>query len=102
MEHGTLSARRPAAPSQSRRALDWRSSPTSGMRGFVMAEKQDADWNVAEWHGKPLIGRNGEESGQLEGGFVGVGDDEAPIGALQAGLPPPPPEFRPLRRGPVR
>lgn len=29
--------------------------------------QQDANWNIAEWHGKMLVDRDGEKIGKLAG-----------------------------------
>ena len=36
-----------------------------------MTEQQD-QWNVAQWHGKMLVDRNGEKIGKLEDVYVDV------------------------------
>jgi hypothetical protein len=30
-------------------------------------EQPDSEWNLAEWHGKMLIDRDGEKIGKLQG-----------------------------------
>ena len=41
-----------------------------------MTDAQEAQWNVAEWHGKMLIDRNGEKIGKLQDVYVDVETDE--------------------------
>src|SRR5438445_13600227 len=38
--------------------------------------QQDAEWNVAEWHGKMLVDRDGERIGKLQDVYVDVETDE--------------------------
>jgi sporulation protein YlmC with PRC-barrel domain len=54
-----------------------------------MTEDQDQDqakWNVAEWHGKTLIDRNGEKIGKLQDVYVDVETDEPQFGTVKEGL----------------
>ena len=37
---------------------------------------EDAEWNVAEWHGKMLVDRDGERIGKLQDVYVDVENDE--------------------------
>ena len=39
-------------------------------------EQRPGNWNVAEWHGKRLIDRNGEKIGKLQDVYVDVETDE--------------------------
>jgi sporulation protein YlmC with PRC-barrel domain len=41
-----------------------------------MTEHQDGEWNVAAWHGKMLVDRNGERIGKLQDVYVDVETDE--------------------------
>ena len=51
-----------------------------------MPEDQDpADWNVAEWHGKTLVDRNGEKIGKLEDVYVDVETDEPQFATVKEG-----------------
>jgi uncharacterized protein YrrD len=47
-----------------------------------MAEHQ----NIAEWHGKNLVDRDGEKIGKLEDVYVDVESDEAMFGTVKEGL----------------
>jgi uncharacterized protein YrrD len=52
-----------------------------------MTEHQDqAKWNVAEWHGKMLVDRNGEKIGKLQDVYVDVENDEPQFGTVKEGL----------------
>jgi sporulation protein YlmC with PRC-barrel domain len=42
----------------------------------VTEHQQDANWNVAEWHGKMLVDRDGEKIGKLQDVYVDVENDE--------------------------
>ncbi len=37
-----------------------------------MTEHQDAEWNVAAWHGKMLVDRDGEKIGKPQDVYVDV------------------------------
>ncbi len=45
-----------------------------------------ANWNVAEWHGKMLLDRNGEKIGKLEDVYVDVETDEPQFGTVKEGF----------------
>jgi len=52
-----------------------------------MSEAQDqAKWNVAEWHGKVLVDRNGEKIGKLQDVYVDVETDEPQFGTVKEGF----------------
>lgn len=52
-----------------------------------MAEHQEeAEWNVAEWHGKLLIDRYGEKIGKLEDVYVDVETDEPQFATVKEGF----------------
>lgn len=52
-----------------------------------MAEDQNqAQWNVAEWHGKTLVDRDGEKIGKLEDVYVDVETDEPQFGTVKEGI----------------
>jgi sporulation protein YlmC with PRC-barrel domain len=54
---------------------------------IAMSEGQDqANWNVAEWHGKMLIDRNGEKIGKLQDVYVDVETDEPQFATVKEGL----------------
>jgi sporulation protein YlmC with PRC-barrel domain len=45
--------------------------------GSTMTEHQsDADWNVADWHGKMLVDQEGEKIGKLQDVYVDIENDE--------------------------
>ena len=46
----------------------------------------DAQWNVAEWHGKMLFDRNGERIGKLEDVYVDVETDEPQFATVKEGF----------------
>src|SRR5689334_24754628 len=52
-----------------------------------MTEHQpDSEWNVAEWHGKMLIDRDGEKIGKLQDVYVDVETDEPQFATVKEGL----------------
>jgi hypothetical protein len=52
-----------------------------------MAEhRRDSEWNVAEWHGKTLIDRDGERIGKLQDVYVDLESDEPPFGDREGGV----------------
>ena len=52
-----------------------------------MTEDQpDSEWNLAEWHGKMLIDRDGEKIGKLQDVYVDVETDEPMFGTVKEGL----------------
>jgi uncharacterized protein YrrD len=52
-----------------------------------MTEEQDrAKWNVAEWHGKMLVDRNGEKIGRLQDVCVDVETDEPQFATVKEGF----------------
>jgi sporulation protein YlmC with PRC-barrel domain len=48
--------------------------------------QQDPEWNVAEWHGKMLVDRNGEKIGKLQDVYVDVETDEPQFGTVKEGF----------------
>ena len=48
--------------------------------------QQDAEWNVAEWHGKMLVDRDGERIGKLQDVYVDVETDEPQFGTVKEGF----------------
>jgi sporulation protein YlmC with PRC-barrel domain len=48
--------------------------------------QQEAEWNVAAWHGKTLVDRHGEKIGKLEDVYVDVENDEPQFGTVKEGL----------------
>ncbi|MGZ4192579.1 MAG: PRC-barrel domain-containing protein, partial [Solirubrobacteraceae bacterium] len=52
-----------------------------------MAEHQDnANWNIAEWHGKMLVDRDGEKIGKLQDVYVDVENDEPQFATVKEGF----------------
>ena len=52
-----------------------------------MTEDQpDSEWNLAEWHGKMLIDRDGEKIGKLQDVYVDVETDEPQFATVKEGL----------------
>jgi hypothetical protein len=43
-------------------------------------------WNVAEWHGKMLLDRNGEKIGKLQDVYVDVENDQPQFATVKEGL----------------
>jgi len=48
--------------------------------------QQDASWNVAEWHGKMLVDREGEKIGKLQDVYVDVETDVPQFATVKEGL----------------
>ena len=48
--------------------------------------QRDAEWNVADWHGKMLIDCNGEEIGKLQDVYVDVETDEPQFATVKEGF----------------
>ncbi len=51
-----------------------------------MTDAREAQWNVAEWHGKMLIGRNGEKIRKLQDVYVDVETDEPMFATVKEGF----------------
>jgi sporulation protein YlmC with PRC-barrel domain len=52
-----------------------------------MSDQQpEAEWNVAQWHGKTLVDRDGEKIGKLEDVYVDVETDEPQFATVKEGL----------------
>src|ERR1043166_8596922 len=52
-----------------------------------MTEHQgEAQWNVAAWHGKMLVDRDGQKIGKLQDVYVDVENDEPQFGTIKEGL----------------
>ncbi|MEA2208341.1 MAG: hypothetical protein QOF54_818 [Solirubrobacteraceae bacterium] len=50
------------------------------------AQDQSPEWNVADWHGKPLIDLNGEKIGKLEDVYVDVENDVPQFATVKEGF----------------
>jgi uncharacterized protein YrrD len=51
-----------------------------------MNEPQEAEWSIAEWHGKTLVDVNGEKIGKLEDVYVDVETDVPQFATVKEGL----------------
>ncbi len=49
-------------------------------------EREEANWNIAAWHGKTLVDRDGERIGKLEDVYVDVETDEPQFGTVKEGF----------------
>jgi uncharacterized protein YrrD len=49
-------------------------------------DPEQAEWNVAEWHGKMLVDCNGEKIGKLQDVYVDVETDEPQFGTVKEGF----------------
>src|SRR5881275_2883952 len=47
---------------------------------------QDASWNVADWHGRMLVDRDGERIGKLQDVYVDVENDEPQFATVKEGF----------------
>ncbi|HTA13519.1 MAG TPA: PRC-barrel domain-containing protein [Solirubrobacteraceae bacterium] len=47
---------------------------------------QDAEWNVAEWHGKMLVDCDGQRIGKLQDVYVDVETDEPQFATVKEGF----------------
>ncbi len=53
----------------------------------MMSEHQrDSEWNIAEWHGKMLIDRDGQKIGKLQDVYVDVETDEPQFATVKEGF----------------
>ena len=51
-----------------------------------MNDQPDAQWNVAEWHGKMLVDSGGEKIGKLQDVYVDVETDEPQFATVKEGF----------------
>jgi sporulation protein YlmC with PRC-barrel domain len=49
-------------------------------------DQSPAKWNIAEWHGKMIVDRNGEKIGKLQDVYVDVETDEPQFATVKEGL----------------
>ncbi len=49
-------------------------------------DQQEAEWSVAEWHGKTLVDREGEKIGKLEDVYVNVETDAPQFATVKEGF----------------
>jgi sporulation protein YlmC with PRC-barrel domain len=52
----------------------------------MIEHQPGAEWNVAEWHGKMLVDRDGEKIGKLEDVYVDVENDEPQFATVKEGF----------------
>jgi PRC-barrel domain len=52
----------------------------------VTDHQENAEWNVADWHGKMLVDRNGEKIGKLQDVYVDVENDEPQFATVKEGF----------------
>jgi hypothetical protein len=57
-----------------------------GGRAAMTEHQEQADWNVADWHGKTLRDRDGEKIGRLVDVYVDVETDEPRFATVKEGL----------------
>ena len=60
--------------------------------------RQDVSWNVAGWHGKMLVDRDGERIGEPQDVYVDVENNEPQFATVKQGFIGPPPHLGPARR----
>jgi hypothetical protein len=52
-----------------------------------MSDQQQSDhWNIADWHGKMLVDRDGEKIGKLQEVYVDIENDEPQFGTVKEGF----------------
>jgi hypothetical protein len=52
----------------------------------IAEHQKDAEWSVADWHGKTLVDREGEKIGKLQDVYVDVETDEPQFGTIKEGF----------------
>src|ERR1039458_7688956 len=52
----------------------------------VAEHQEEAEWNVAEWHGRMLVDRDGERIGKLQDVYVDVETDEPQFATVKEGF----------------
>jgi sporulation protein YlmC with PRC-barrel domain len=52
----------------------------------IAEHQEEAEWNVAEWHGRMLVDRNGERIGKLQDVYVDVETDEPQFATVKEGF----------------
>ena len=52
----------------------------------MTSEQGESRWNVADWHGKMLVDRNGENIGKLQDVYVDVETDEPQFATVREGF----------------
>jgi uncharacterized protein YrrD len=59
---------------------------TTESEASSMNDQPNAEWNVAEWHGKLLIDSDGEKIGKLQDVYVDVETDEPQFATVKEGF----------------
>jgi len=59
---------------------------TTEDEAWTMSDQQDAEWNIAEWHGRMLIDSEGEKVGKLQDVYVDVENDEPQFATVKEGF----------------
>jgi hypothetical protein len=49
-------------------------------------QQQEAEWNIAEWHGRQLVDLNSEKIGKLQDVYVDVETDEPQFATVKEGF----------------
>jgi hypothetical protein len=65
--------------------MGWHQTTTED-EALTMSDPQDAEWNIAEWHGKMLIDSDGEKIGKLQDVYVDVENDEPQFATVKEGF----------------
>jgi hypothetical protein len=60
--------------------------PHDGEQPQDAEQPQGATWNIADWHGKMLIDRDGKNIGKLQDVYVDVENDEPQFATVKEGL----------------
>jgi sporulation protein YlmC with PRC-barrel domain len=66
--------------------LCWSTVRAEGARPMTSEHQEEAEWNMAEWHGKMLIDRNGERIGKLQDVYVDVETDAPQFATVKEGF----------------
>jgi sporulation protein YlmC with PRC-barrel domain len=59
---------------------------TEGRLRMMSEHQRDSEWNIAEWHGKMLIDRDGQKIGKLQDVYVDVETDEPQFATVKEGF----------------
>jgi hypothetical protein len=62
-----------------------RGGPSHDIQSYALHELTEAR-NIAEWHGKTLVDREGQKIGKLQDVYVDVETDEPMFGTVKEGL----------------
>jgi uncharacterized protein YrrD len=61
-------------------------TPPPRSEASSMNDQPNAEWNVAEWHGKTLVDSKGEKIGKLQDVYVDVETDEPKFATVKEGF----------------